>query len=223
VAAPYTVEEVARLAKEEGKKRIAVIAPAFSADCIETLEEINEEIHESFEEAGGEEFTYIPCLNDDEAHIGALRRKAAVPGLDPELFVQLADECGLGRFARFDLAAGETPTGPAIALPSGRWARRTRPSTSISATAGRPGPVSRPIVRVDRRYSGASGRRSRQWRRRPKAKVDPKDQVIALHVAGGIGFAIALGLTHPFSATRMSPNRMVSGRGRQPPPIFRPP
>ena len=69
---PYTVEEVARLASEEGKKRIAVIAPAFSADCIETLEEINEEIRESFEEAGGEEFTYIPCLNDDDAHIEAL-------------------------------------------------------------------------------------------------------------------------------------------------------
>ena len=68
---PYTVEEVARLA-EAGHKRIAVIAPAFSADCIETLEEINEEIKESFEEAGGEEFTYIPCLNDQPAHIAAL-------------------------------------------------------------------------------------------------------------------------------------------------------
>ncbi|MCA0940302.1 ferrochelatase [Salipiger pacificus] len=69
---PYTVEEVARLAREEGKKRIAVIAPAFSADCIETLEEINEEIKESFEHAGGEDFTYIPCLNDEPAHIAAL-------------------------------------------------------------------------------------------------------------------------------------------------------
>ena len=68
---PYTVEEVARLA-ETGKNNIAVIAPAFSADCIETLEEINEEIKESFEEAGGEHFTYIPCLNDDDAHIAAL-------------------------------------------------------------------------------------------------------------------------------------------------------
>ena len=68
---PYTVEEVARLA-EQGKKKIAVVAPAFSADCIETLEEINEEIKESFEEAGGEQFTYIPCLNDDDAHIKAL-------------------------------------------------------------------------------------------------------------------------------------------------------
>ncbi len=69
---PYTVEEVARLAEEDGKKNIAVCAPAFSADCIETLEEINEEIKESFEEAGGEHVTYIPCLNDDDAHIVAL-------------------------------------------------------------------------------------------------------------------------------------------------------
>ena len=68
---PYTVEEVARLA-EAGKTRIAVCAPAFSADCIETLEEINEEIRESFEEAGGEEFTYIPCLNDRDDHMDAL-------------------------------------------------------------------------------------------------------------------------------------------------------
>ncbi|GHC50490.1 ferrochelatase [Neogemmobacter tilapiae] len=68
---PYTVEHVAELAKQ-GKKRIAVIAPAFSADCIETLEEINGEIREAFEHAGGEEFTYIPCLNDDAAHIDAL-------------------------------------------------------------------------------------------------------------------------------------------------------
>ena len=69
---PYTVEEVARVAAEEGKKNIAVMAPAFSADCIETLEEINEEIKESFEEAGGETFTYIPCLNDSPDHIAAL-------------------------------------------------------------------------------------------------------------------------------------------------------
>ncbi|WP_281709080.1 ferrochelatase [Phaeobacter italicus] len=68
---PYTVDHVATLANE-GKKNIAVIAPAFSADCIETLEEINEEIRESFEEAGGEEFLYIPCLNDDPEHIDAL-------------------------------------------------------------------------------------------------------------------------------------------------------
>jgi ferrochelatase len=68
---PYTVEHVAALA-ESGVKRIAVVAPAFAADCIETLEEINGEIREAFEHAGGESFTYIPCLNDDAAHIDAL-------------------------------------------------------------------------------------------------------------------------------------------------------
>ncbi|MEX0276000.1 MAG: ferrochelatase [Ruegeria sp.] len=70
---PYTVDHVADLARQ-GKKNIAVIAPAFSADCIETLEEINEEIKESFEEAGGKQFTYIPCLNDDDTHIRALSK-----------------------------------------------------------------------------------------------------------------------------------------------------
>ena len=65
---PYTVEEVARLA-EGGKKNIAIMSPAFSSDCVETLEEINEEIFESFEEAGGETFTYIECLNDSDDHI----------------------------------------------------------------------------------------------------------------------------------------------------------
>jgi len=73
---PYTVKHVAELAGQ-GKKHIAVMAPAFSADCIETLEEINGEIREAFEHAGGETFTYIPCLNDDDAHIAAL---AAVIG-----------------------------------------------------------------------------------------------------------------------------------------------
>ena len=70
---PYTVDHVAQLAKS-GKTRIAVIAPAFSADCIETLEEIKGEICEAFEHAGGESFTYIPCLNDDDTHIAALVR-----------------------------------------------------------------------------------------------------------------------------------------------------
>ncbi len=68
---PYTVEHVAELARA-GRKRIAVIAPAFSADCIETLEEINGEIREAFLHAGGQDFTYIPCLNDHPDHIAAL-------------------------------------------------------------------------------------------------------------------------------------------------------
>lgn len=68
---PYTVEHVAELAKA-GKRNIAVMSPAFSADCIETLEEVNGEIREAFMHAGGESFTYIPCLNDDPPHIAAL-------------------------------------------------------------------------------------------------------------------------------------------------------
>ncbi|WBU53470.1 ferrochelatase [Paracoccus sp. SCSIO 75233] len=65
---PYTVEHVAELAKQ-GHTDIAVISPAFASDCIETLEEINGEIRESFEHAGGKRFTYIPCLNADPDHI----------------------------------------------------------------------------------------------------------------------------------------------------------
>jgi len=68
---PYTVQHVAELARS-GITRIAVVAPAFAADCIETLEEIEGEIREAFEHAGGDSFTYIPCLNDDAAHMDAL-------------------------------------------------------------------------------------------------------------------------------------------------------
>ena len=68
---PYTVEHVAELAKQ-GITEIAVISPAFSADCIETLEEIQGEIREAFVHAGGREFTYIPCLNADPDHIDTL-------------------------------------------------------------------------------------------------------------------------------------------------------
>ena len=68
---PYTVERVAELA-EAGKKDLVILAPGFSADCVETLEEINEEIKEAFEEAGGETFTYLPCLNADDSHIDLL-------------------------------------------------------------------------------------------------------------------------------------------------------
>ena len=65
---PATVDLVADLAKS-GKESIAIIAPSFASDCVETLEEICGEISESFIEAGGKDFLYIPCLNDDKAHI----------------------------------------------------------------------------------------------------------------------------------------------------------
>ncbi|HRP80239.1 MAG TPA: ferrochelatase [Aquamicrobium sp.] len=60
---PYTDETVRRLAGE-GVRRIAIVNPGFSADCIETLEEIDGEVREIFMHAGGEKFAHIPCLND---------------------------------------------------------------------------------------------------------------------------------------------------------------
>ncbi|MTH76751.1 ferrochelatase [Paracoccus aestuariivivens] len=68
---PYTVKHVAELARQ-GITDIAVISPAFSADCIETLEEIQGEIREAFVHAGGKNFTYIPCLNAEPDHINVL-------------------------------------------------------------------------------------------------------------------------------------------------------
>ena len=62
---PYTIEEVERLAKA-GVKRLAVVAPGFSADCLETLEELDMENRAAFLANGGERFTYVPCLNDSE-------------------------------------------------------------------------------------------------------------------------------------------------------------
>jgi len=60
---PFTDKEFERL-PHEGKKRLAVITPAFVSDCLETLEEIAMEGEEEFKEAGGEHFKHISCLND---------------------------------------------------------------------------------------------------------------------------------------------------------------
>jgi ferrochelatase len=59
---PYTDETVEALAKS-GVKRLALVAPGFSADCLETLEELDGENREIFEHNGGEHFTYVPALN----------------------------------------------------------------------------------------------------------------------------------------------------------------
>ncbi|MFY8032593.1 MAG: ferrochelatase [Devosia sp.] len=60
---PYTDQTLMAL-PAQGKKKVAILAPAFSVDCIETLEEIAITGKEEFEHAGGEEFAYLPCLND---------------------------------------------------------------------------------------------------------------------------------------------------------------
>lgn len=68
---PYTDETVEKLAKD-GVKNLAIVCPGFSADCVETLEEIAMEAGEIFEENGGENFTLIPCLNDSQDSIRVL-------------------------------------------------------------------------------------------------------------------------------------------------------
>jgi ferrochelatase len=68
---PYT-DEILKALPAQGVKSVQVLCPGFSADCLETLEEIDEENREYFEQAGGERFDYIPCLNSDPEHIEAL-------------------------------------------------------------------------------------------------------------------------------------------------------
>jgi len=70
---PYTDKTMEQLAKG-GVRRIAVVTPGFSADCLETLEEIAQENAEIFKHNGGEQFTFIPCLNDSDAGMDVLRQ-----------------------------------------------------------------------------------------------------------------------------------------------------
>ena len=57
---------------EEGVKKILILSPGFSMDCLETIEEIDEENKEIFMDSGGEAFHYIPCLNDNDEHVEAI-------------------------------------------------------------------------------------------------------------------------------------------------------
>jgi ferrochelatase len=68
---PYTDKTVERLAAE-GVKRLALVAPGFSADCLETLEELDGENRHIFEGGGGEKFAYLPALNDSEAGVDVI-------------------------------------------------------------------------------------------------------------------------------------------------------
>ena len=70
---PYTDKTMEKLAKQ-GVRRIAVVTPGFSADCLETLEEIAQENAEIFRHNGGEQFAFIPCLNDSEPGMDVIRQ-----------------------------------------------------------------------------------------------------------------------------------------------------
>ncbi|HAJ92335.1 MAG TPA: ferrochelatase [Gammaproteobacteria bacterium] len=65
---PYTDHTLTALAAE-GVKNVQVICPGFSVDCLETLEEVALENRDTFLGAGGEQYGYIPCLNDDASHV----------------------------------------------------------------------------------------------------------------------------------------------------------
>ncbi|MCK4089304.1 ferrochelatase [Acinetobacter radioresistens] len=68
---PYTDELLAQWG-QEGVKSVQVMSPAFSADCLETLEELAMENAETFKHAGGAEYAYIPALNNREDHLDLL-------------------------------------------------------------------------------------------------------------------------------------------------------
>ena len=68
---PYTEPTLVALAKA-GVRRVDVMCPGFTSDCLETLEEIDQEVRSAFVDAGGTGFGYIPCLNDQHEWIAAL-------------------------------------------------------------------------------------------------------------------------------------------------------
>ncbi|TPW36076.1 ferrochelatase [Oecophyllibacter saccharovorans] len=80
---PYTLPTVTALA-QQGIKDIAVIAPGFMTDCIETLDELDHELREAFLQAGGKNFAYVPCLNATPQAIGLLAglSRQAMRGLE---------------------------------------------------------------------------------------------------------------------------------------------
>ncbi len=68
---PYTDETIEKLATS-GIKRIALVTPGFTADCLETLEELDVENREIFAKHGGTDFAYIPCLNDSNEGLAVI-------------------------------------------------------------------------------------------------------------------------------------------------------
>lgn len=72
---PYTSDVVTELAAS-GVKRLAVVAPGFSADCLETIEELGVEIRDLFLEKGGEKYARLPCLNDSDESMALIETLA---------------------------------------------------------------------------------------------------------------------------------------------------
>jgi ferrochelatase len=68
---PYTEPTLIALG-QQGVKRVDLICPGFTSDCLETLEEISQEAQEAYLHAGGEVFHYIPCLNDSNTWVNGM-------------------------------------------------------------------------------------------------------------------------------------------------------
>jgi len=97
---PYTDKTLEQLGRD-GVKSVQVICPGFSADCLETLEEIAMENRDTFLESGGERYEYIPCLNAQEPHIdllsGLVEKHLAgwsLEGEDPHRVLERARKLG---------------------------------------------------------------------------------------------------------------------------------
>lgn len=75
---PYTDARIVELARS-GVRTLDVVCPGFSADCLETLEEVDQRYRAAFVDAGGQDFRYIPALNDQPGHLDALAEIVAEP------------------------------------------------------------------------------------------------------------------------------------------------
>lgn len=110
---PYTDHTLAAW-PGEGIRSVQVVCPGFAVDCLETIEEIDDENRERFLHAGGERFEYIPALNDSAPHAAALaslvmRHLQGWPPLDPAQ-AALGDDAALERrAARASAIAADAP------------------------------------------------------------------------------------------------------------------
>ena len=109
---PYTAPTLQKLAKE-GVKRVDVMCPGFTSDCLETLEEIDMEVRRDFLTAGGADYHYIPCLNEAPAWIAAMatiseRHMQGWPTAEePVLRAARRDDAAIGRERALALGARE--------------------------------------------------------------------------------------------------------------------
>ena len=107
---PYTAPTLQKLAKE-GVKRVDVMCPGFTSDCLETLEEIDMEVRRDFLTAGGADYHYIACLNEEPAWIAAMatiseRHMQGWPTAEePVLRAARRDDAAIGRERALALGA----------------------------------------------------------------------------------------------------------------------